>query len=89
MANEFNIYLYINRKLNSKDINNFDLAQDVLKVKIVDGLGDLLSLNFEQVLALKDIFQSNTISKAELEKLGLEQNQLDKILEYINGSSIV
>ncbi|MCT7489130.1 hypothetical protein N5T63_09490 [Aliarcobacter cryaerophilus] len=73
----------------SKDINNFDLAQDVLKVKIVDGLGDLLSLNFEQVLALKDIFQSNTISKAELEKLGLEKNQLDKILEYINGSSIV
>lgn len=73
----------------SKDINNFDLTQDVLKVKIVDGLGDLLSLNFEQVLALKDIFQSNTISKAELEKLGLEKNQLDKILEYINGSSIV
>ncbi|WP_141048203.1 hypothetical protein [Aliarcobacter cryaerophilus] len=73
----------------SKDINNFDLTQDVLKVKIVDGLGDLLSLNFEQVLALKDIFQSNTISKAELEKLGLEKNQLDKILEYINSSSIV
>lgn len=73
----------------SQDINNFDLTQDVLKVKIVDGLGDLLSLNFEQVLALKDIFQSNTISKAELEKLGLEKNQLDKILEYINSSSIV
>ncbi len=73
----------------SNDINNFDFAQDVMKVKIVDGLGDLLSLNFEQVIALKDLFKNNSISKAELETLGLEKNQLDKILEYINNSSII
>lgn len=73
----------------SSDINNFDFAQDVMKVKIVDGLGDLLSLNFEQVIALKDLFKNNSISKAELETLGLEKNQLDKILEYINNSSII
>lgn len=73
----------------SNDINNFDFAQDIMKVKIVDGLGDLLSLNFEQVIALKDLFKNNSISKAELETLGLEKNQLDKILEYINNSSII
>ncbi|MFX4251987.1 hypothetical protein ACOL21_03975 [Aliarcobacter butzleri] len=73
----------------SNDINNFDFAQDVMKVKIVDGLGDFLSLNFEQVIALKDLFKNNSISKAELETLGLEKNQLDKILEYINNSSII
>ncbi|KLD95808.1 hypothetical protein [Aliarcobacter butzleri] len=73
----------------SNDINNFDFAQDVMKVKIVDGLGDLLSLNFEQVIELKDLFKNNSISKAELETLGLEKNQLDKILEYINNSSII
>lgn len=73
----------------SNDISNFDFAQDVMKVKIVDGLGDLLSLNFEQVIALKDLFKNNSISKVELETLGLEKNQLDKILEYINNSSII
>jgi|GEM_PF-1672591 len=72
-----------------QDIEKFDFANDVLKVKIVDGLGDLLKINTDNLIAFKDLLKKESITKLELENLGLEENSLNKILELLKGKNIL
>ncbi|WP_026804681.1 hypothetical protein [Aliarcobacter lanthieri] len=71
-----------------KDIEQFDLANDVVKVKIVDGLGSLLDLESLQLAQLQLAFKDGTISKDELEKIsGLSDETIKKILEFVGKSN--
>jgi len=71
------------------DIEKFDFANDVLKVKIVDGLGDLLKINEDRLIAFKDLLKKESITKIELESLGLEENSLNALLELLKNKNIL
>ncbi|PZP11495.1 MAG: hypothetical protein DI602_11445, partial [Aliarcobacter butzleri] len=71
-----------------KDITQFDLAQDVIKVSIVDGLGNLVNLSALQLAQLQLAFKDGTITNDELENIAnLSKEQMDKILDFISNSS--
>ncbi|OCL99516.1 hypothetical protein AAX29_00557 [Aliarcobacter thereius] len=50
------------------DITDFDFANDVIKVNIVDGLAPLIDLSLQQSSSLKDIFNNNALTTDELFK---------------------
>lgn len=61
--------------------------QSVLKVDIVNGLGDLLGLNKEQVAQLQEVAKDGNITKEELNSIkGLTETQKNGILTFANNS---
>ncbi|OCL85746.1 hypothetical protein AAX26_01813 [Aliarcobacter thereius] len=50
------------------DISDFDFANDVIKVSIVDGLAPLIDLSLNQTDTLKELFNNSTLTSDELFK---------------------
>ena len=71
-------------QLNSK----IDFSSQVLKVNVVDGLGDLLGLSQEQLGQLKNFSKDGEITSKELSLINsLTQTQKDGIIEFANNSN--
>ncbi|WP_323665230.1 tape measure protein [Aliarcobacter butzleri] len=70
------------------DIFKFDLADEIIKVNIVDGLGTLYNLTAQQLTQLQTVASDGKITNDELNSItGLTQTQKDGILSFANNSN--
>jgi len=70
------------------NLGNFESQEEILKVSIVEGLGDLLSLNELQVSQLKLSVADGVITNSELSSIsGLTAEQKDGIVTVANNSN--
>lgn len=76
-------------KVYENDINHFDFANDVLKVKIVDGLQDYLNFSTRQANQIKNMFKESFISLAGLSSLGLNEEQKKAFLSFVNSANFL
>lgn len=76
-------------KVYENDINHFDFANDVLKVKIVDGLQDYLNFSSRQANQIKNMFKEGFISLAGLSSLGLNEEQKKAFLSFVNSANFL
>ena len=64
--------------------------EKVIRVNVVDGLGQLLGLNEQQVTQLKTVASDGKITNDELNSItGLTQVQKDGIVEFANNSNYI
>lgn len=69
------------------DLSKLDLSDQILKVSIINGLGDLLGLTKEQKEELKKIANDGNITKTELNSIkGLTEVQKQGILDFASKS---
>lgn len=62
--------------------------EKVVRVNIVEGLGELLGLNQDQISQLKTVASDGKITKSRLESIsGLSKEQKDGIVEFANNSN--
>lgn len=72
----------------SSNLSGFELEKQTLRVNIVEGLGELLSLNSEQVEQLKTSVEDGKATNEELNSIsGITQEQKDGIIEFSNNSN--
>lgn len=70
------------------NLSGFELEKQTLRVNIVEGLGELLSLNSEQVEQLKTATEDGKVTNEELNSItNITKVQKDGIVEFSNNSS--
>ena len=71
------------------DLSKLDMSEEILKVDIVSGLGDLLGLSESQKSELQNIAKDGNITKDELNSIrGLTETQKNGILDFAKNSSL-
>lgn len=72
------------------DLSKLDMSEEILKVDIVSGLGDLLGLNEEQIRQLQVVAKDGNISNEELQNIGgLSKSQYLELLSLnTNGLNV-
>jgi hypothetical protein len=79
---------YINNLVNYLEKQDFDSEKEIARVAIVDGLGELLELNQNQVDSLKEVANDGKITTEELSSIsGLNSEQIAAILEVVNSTA--